>query len=124
MVNEHSSEIVTERRQVSTPSGEPAELLIFANQLTLAVSAGAMAVYREPHYFGDPLGNGLVDSVDFPGDIKLRAEEGRLIDSIQSGCVNLLDGRILLILPNEARLYPDREAALYNRDMLARLPLQ
>ena len=123
MISEHSSEIVSELRQGTAPSGEPVELLVFGNDLTLAVSARTLAVYRHPDQFGDPLGNGLVNSVQLPDDLSLRAEDGRLIAGIQSGCVNLLDGRVLLILPNEARLYPDPPSALHNRGVLASIAL-
>lgn len=123
MISEFSSDIVVETRRATTPAGEPVELLVFRNRLTLAVSSGALAVYRAPEFFGDPLGNGLVDSVDLPEGGELAEQEGRLVSGIQSGCVNLMDHKVLLILPNEVRLYPDREAALRNRAALVTLPL-
>lgn len=123
MISEFSSDIVIETHRANTPAGEPVELLVFRNRLTLAVSAGALAVYRSPEFFGDPLGNGLVDSVDLPVGGELIEKEGRLVAGIQSGCVNLMDDKVLLILPNEVRLYPDGEAALRNRAPLVSLPL-
>ena len=123
MISEHSSAIVKELRPNTSRSGEPVELLIFGNDLTLAISAHALAVYRHPDCFNDPLGNGLVRTVDLPDDAVLQVDNGKLVAKIQSGCVDLHDGKILLILPNEIRLYPDRESALRNCNVLAQLPL-
>lgn len=123
MISEHSSAIVQEVRQGTSPSGAPVQLLIFANKLTLAVSTHALAIYRNPENFGDPLGNGLIRSIDFPDNVELHINDGKLVASIQSGCVNLMDDKILLILPNEVRLYSDRESALHNREALVQLSL-
>ncbi len=123
MISEQSSDIVVDTRSEATANGEPVELLMFRNELTVAVSAVALAVYRAPHYFGDPLGNGLINAVDVPPGQELAVRDGRLVAGIRSGCVELMDNKILLILPNEIRLYPNREAGLRNRDLIATLLL-
>ncbi|GLQ32767.1 hypothetical protein [Litoribrevibacter albus] len=123
MIHQHSSNIIQANSQITLSNGAPAETLVFHNELTLVISEHTLAMFKSQQQVNDPLGNGLIDSVQLEGDSTLKIENDRLIKNYQSGFVGLVDGKAILITPNVIQLFPSSNDALRNQNELARLNL-
>jgi hypothetical protein len=123
MIHQHSSDIIQSHHSLQLPNGEPAEALVFHNALTLVVSEHTLAMFKTQDHIQDPLGNGLIASVQLTEKTSLAIEEGKLVKHYQSGFVSLVDGKALLITPNVVQLFGNANDALRNQQELARLVL-
>lgn len=122
MLIEGSSDIVASI-QTSEINGQYVELIALRSGQVIALSAQAMTLYKNVAAVGDPLGNGLIHSVDIPTAHHLDESTKPWVMSHSAGFVGLSNTMALLLLPNDIKLYDSKESALYNRAALSTLPL-
>lgn len=123
MIHQHSSSIIQSHTQIQLSNGEPAEALVFHNDLTLVLSEHTLAMFKTLEQVHDPLGNGLIASTQLSEDNKLAVEAGKLVQQYQSGFIGLVDGKAVLVTPNVIQLFPSANDALRNQNELARVTL-
>lgn len=123
MIHQHSSNIIQAHAEISLQNGDYAEILSFHNDLTLVLSEQTLAMFKDRHSVNDPLGNGLISTVQLEPEDQLKIVEGKIVKNYQSGFVGLMDGRALLVTPNVIQLFPSANDALRNQNELARLTL-
>lgn len=99
------------------------EALTFNDGRVLALSANAMALYKNRGCLGDPLGNGLLHITSLPEEGQLKPSDSPWVSTHSAGFVGLSNGMALLILPREIRIYRNNQDALHNHNALASLPL-
>lgn len=121
MIFEYSSNIISGNEVITLRDNSPAELLFFHNEITLLLSQTGMAMFKNRESVLDPLGNGLLAEISLGAPHGLISHEGRFVKSYQAGFVELVDGRGLLITPNDVQLFPDSRSALTNTGEIARL---
>lgn len=121
MIFEYSSNIIRDKESITLKDNSPAELLIFHNDLALLLSKSSMAMFKNKDCVLDPLGNGLLATVTLENQNALVEENGVFVKTYQAGYVALLDGRGLLITPNDIQLFPDNRSALTNTNEISRL---
>lgn len=124
MIIEGSSDIVIESECRPLKNSEPSERLIIQNGKVIVLSSGAIGVYKHKAACDDPLGNGLISLVEIPQDHVLKPSGEQFVKSVAAGCVQLLDGKILLVLPAEVRLYASPDDALRGRNGLLAASLE
>jgi hypothetical protein len=95
--------------------------LVFRNDMVLVVSEDFMALYKNEASIGDPLGNGLKSMVELPKTIGGQGEG--FVKSYAAGFVGLVDGKAILITPNDIQLFSNSQDALHNQNEIARLKL-
>lgn len=125
MLLEGTSNIVEQVEQIPA-QGEKnrRELLHFHTGQVLAIDSDTLAFYRDRGSIDDPLGNGLIGYASLPQDQQLSFDSETWVATHASGFVGLYNGFVILILPNEARLYASNEDALRNTSPICRLALQ
>ena len=123
MLFEGSSDIIEQHSSITLPNGDNADMLVLFNGLTLVIYGQGMAMYRTSDSVTDPLGNGLIDQVDLLNEKAFESSDEGYVKEYTAGYVGLVDQRALLITPNYIQLYPNKEAALRNKDEIARLKL-
>ncbi len=122
MLIEDSSDIV-DSIQAREINGHYVELIALRSGQVIALSAQAITLYRNSAAVGDPLGNGLIHSVDIPAAHHLNEASAPWVQSHSAGFVGLSNAMALLLLPNDIKLYDSKESALHNRAALSTLPL-
>jgi len=123
MIHQHSSNIIQSHTEISLQNGDYAEILTFHNDLTLVLSEQTLAMFKDRNSVNDPLGNGLITTVQLEPEDQLKMIEGKIVKNYQSGFVGLMDGRAILVTPNVIQLFPTANDALKNQNELARLTL-
>lgn len=123
MIHQHSSSIIQSHTQIQLSNGEPAEALVFHNDLTLVLSERTLAMFKSLAQVHDPLGNGLIASTQLSEECRLAIQDGRLVTQYQSGFIGLVDGKAILVTPNVIQLFPSSNDALRNQNELARVTL-
>lgn len=117
-----SSDIIVRREKFQLPSGVPCDALHFRNGLVLLISLNALALYKNAQSVFDPLGNGMLALEDIEDDLQADAE-GNIVQEYQAGYVGLSGGKVILITPNDIQLFPNKEAALRNKNEITRIKL-
>ena len=102
---------------------EPAQLIELHNGMIIALTANALACYRQRRCIHDPLGNGLLSLAEIAPDSAIGFFNGQCIQAHRSGFVGLRDGKALLISPFKVRLYPNNYDGLRGLNCLAELDL-
>jgi hypothetical protein len=123
MIHQHSSDIIQNHERIQLHNGEPAEALMFHNELTLVLSEKTIAMFKDKQSIIDPLGNGLIASIQLDEQNYLPIVNGAIVERYQSGFVGLTDGRAMLVTPNVIQLFPTPNDALRNQNEVARLNL-
>lgn len=117
-----SSDIIVKHEAFALPSGVPCDALHFRNGMVLLVSLNALALYKNAQSVFDPLGNGMLALEDIEDDLQADAE-GNIVQEYQAGYVGLSGGKVILITPNDIQLFPNKEAALRNKNEITRIKL-
>ena len=123
MILENSSDIIESHKTISLQDGASADLLTLFNGKCIVLCQNALAVYKDEASVLDPLGNGLIDHTAIPGDAELTTATETYVTEYKAGYIGLADNKALLITPNHIQLFPDKTAALYNKDEICRLDL-
>jgi len=99
--------------------------LVFRNDMVLVVSEDFMALYKNEASIGDPLGNGLQGMVDLPETMPetVQGQGQGYVKNYAAGFVGLVDGKAILITPNDIQLFANSQDALHNQNEIARLKL-
>lgn len=122
MLIEGSSDIV-QHVHTRELNGHYVELIELHSGQVIALGAHSIALYKSLTAVGDPLGNGLVHSVDIPTTHHLNEDKAPWVQSHTAGFVGLENGMALLILPNDIKLYEGKASALRNHKALCELTL-
>ena len=118
MLIEGNSDII---KRCEFNSESATQWLTFRNDFVLVLAPSFIALYKDQQSIGDPLGNGLKAMEDL--SVELAQTESGFVAQYQAGFVGLVDGKAILITPNDIQLFADKTDALHNRNELARLML-
>jgi len=118
-----NSDIIQQRRLIELDSGEAAEALELRDGLTLILKPDAIALYRSLDSLFDPLGSGCMAYADLPAEQQLAWSNNQIMQEHEAGYVGLSEGKVLLITPNNIRVYQSKHNALHHIDPIGELIL-
>ena len=102
--------------------GEPAciDLIGLKGGKVLALSSNSMSLYKDESSIGDELGNGLLNSCDWPE--ALTFNQG-FVKGFKAGVIFLHQEKTILITPVAIQLFALASDALKNQNCIASLDL-
>lgn len=118
-----NADIVQNRRLINLDSGEAAEALLLNGGPALVLKPDAIALYRSLEALFDPLQSACMAYTELPEGHKLAWHQNQIMQEHKAGYIGLHDGRVLLITPNNIRLYHDKHSALHHIEPIAELLL-
>ena len=124
MIIEGSSDIVTRCEFKQDATQGATQWLTFRNGWVMVLAPHFINLYKSEAVINDPLGNGLIDSADVPSEWTLVVDETGFVSRYAAGFVGLVDGKAILITPNDIQLFPSADDALRNQNEIIRLALQ
>ncbi len=113
MLQEGSASIVKDV-ETTRLNNRHIEIMTFHDGRAIALSSNAVGIYRDRATVLDPLGNGLINLVDIPKQYCFHENDAPWVQEHKAGFVQLHKGLSLLILPNDIRLYRNKDDALRN----------
>lgn len=122
MIIEGSANLVN-RVETLTLQAQYVEALILQNGRVIAISETAIALFKDYHTMQDPLGNSLLALETIPESHTFDLSAIPWVATHQAGFVEFSNGMGLLILPNDVRLYANKQDALKNNAAIVCLPL-
>ena len=120
MIIENSSDRIRDWKLLTLGDGTPVAEAELVNGNALVISPGSIALFRRPGDCTNPLAGGLVRSEALSEALLLQPP---FIEEHRAGFVGLTDGLALLIGLNDVRMYPNRNDALRNQNMICELSL-
>ncbi len=122
MLGEGNSDLIStiERSHIK---GQYMELLVLFDGRVIALSSTAIALYRDTESVADALGNGLIQLCEIPQEFSLSKLTTPWVSRHTAGFVGFHSGMVLLILPNDVKLYSDNTSALKNENPILAMPL-
>ncbi|HCG79823.1 MAG TPA: hypothetical protein DE015_11540 [Oceanospirillales bacterium] len=120
MIIENSSDLIRDWKLLTLGDGTPVAEAELVNGNALVISPGSIALFRRPGDCTNPLAGGLVRSEALSEALLLQPP---FIEEHRAGFVGLTDGLALLIGLNDVRMYPNRNDALRNQNMICELSL-
>ena len=115
--------MVLAHKSVTLTNNERANVLNIVNGSVLVISSAGFAIYTSEEKINDPLGNGIIDYCEFENFTLPISNEGNFLNHHSAGYVELNGGYAILITPNTATLYANKNDALHNRNPLAQVSL-
>jgi len=120
MIIENSSDLIRTWQLVTLSDGSEVAEAELVNGAALVISPDTLALFRAPGDCNHPLRGGFLRSTTFDAE---QAPEAPFIEEHRAGFVGLTGGGVLLIGLNEVRMYPGRDDALRNRNILCEMSL-
>ena len=119
MVNSRSSEIVQNIFVVQLVNGRLAQCCELMNGSILVITTESVGVFRSKQAITDPLNTGFVNSLSLV--LPEPKDEAQFILEVASGCISLISGHVLLLLPNQITMFNNKEDALYGKHAIGTL---
>lgn len=107
----------------SQVNGQYIELLNLYDGRVVALSCNAIALYKNTDAVQDILGNGCLQIAEIPENHQLDSGLTPWVKETNAGYVGLNNDMVILILPNDIRLYLNKKDALNNFKAIASLKL-
>lgn len=115
--------IISAVEHIVLPNHKPCSVLTFQTGFVLAVSHNTLALYKSIAAISDPLGNGLLVSLDIPKSHTLAVDDqtGNFVMHFDAGFVALSEGKALLIKPHCVEYYATPMEGLKGENMICQL---
>jgi len=120
MIIENTSDLIRQWTLLTLSDGSPVAEAELVNGNALVISPQAIALFRRPGDCINPLAGGMVRNEAFADGRMLQPP---FIEEHRAGFVGLTDGLAMLIGLNDVRMYPSRDDALRNQNMICELSL-
>ncbi len=120
MIIENSSDLIRAWKLLTLGDGTPVAEAELVNGNALVISPQSIALFRRPGDCVDPLAGGMVRNEAFTEGLTLLPP---FIEEHRAGFVGLTEGMAMLIGLNDVRMYPNRNDALRNQNMICEMSL-
>ena len=120
MIIENSSDLIRAWKLLTLGDGTPVAEAELVNGNALVISPQSIALFRRPGDCVDPLAGGMVRNEALTEGLTLLPP---FIEEHRAGFVGLTEGMALLIGLNDVRMYPNRNDALRNQNMICEMSL-
>ena len=120
MIIENSSDLIRTWKLLTLADGTSVAEAELVNGNALVISPQSIALFRRPGDCVDPLSGGMVRNEALTEGLMLLPP---FIEEHRAGFVGLTEGMALLIGLNDVRMYPNRNDALRNQNIICEMSL-